>query len=154
VYAFDFDPQRLLFVCRLSRGGDADQDFATHLAELKKAAMVAAATDQKLATAVHLQFGHPIPGAQWRAKVGELMSDPSLHITIAVISKNPVVRGVLTAVSWVAGDKFDYKMVPHPKGAGEFLSERTGREIPELAPLFESLGAAEKDSIEEAAPRH
>jgi hypothetical protein len=141
VYRFTFDPEQCLLVCRLSKGGTPEENFGRHLQEMEKANKVATTHKKHLLVMVVMKFGHPVPDATWRAKVGAFLSDHGDNISLAVVSKNPVLRGVLTAVSWVTKTRIDYKMVGNLNEAGAFLSERGGKALEGLADMTARLEA-------------
>jgi hypothetical protein len=138
MYVYELHPEELLYVCSLSGGGDADADFSTHVEQLRAAS--AQVGDRVLRVVVRLRPGHPVPNARWRSRVGELMSDEGFSARLAVISSNPVIRGVLTAVSWVASrERVGFKMFNSLAAAQAWLAEETGAPLPDLEPVFNTL---------------
>ncbi|RLB56882.1 MAG: hypothetical protein DRJ42_02130 [Deltaproteobacteria bacterium] len=125
MYRFIHKPDHHLFVCALYGGGKPAEDFATHFRELRKAGL--AAGQNRLTVVVLLRPGHPLPPPSARSEVAALMSSGDVLADIAVISTNPVVRGVLTAVSWVkSGDMVTFRMFPTWAHASPWLEERRG----------------------------
>jgi hypothetical protein len=145
MYRFEHDPRDHVYAGALSAGGDPNDDFGTHIEELKKAAAIA--NGSRLAVVVVMLPGHPVPSAAWRSKVGELMTSGELVADLAVLSSNPVIRGVLTAISWVAsGDDVQFRMFGSWEAAEAWLEKRRGGSLGRLAELVKNVSDPDRPS--------
>jgi len=146
MYRFEHDPENQLFAAALSGGGDLNDDFGTHIAELRKAGQ-AAKGKQRLAIVVAMQPGHPVPTAAWRSKVATMMTSGDVVGDLAVLSSNPVIRGVLTAVSWViSGDNMTFKMFPSWEAAEVWLTGIRGGSVDPLGEMAKRVAGEGRTS--------
>ncbi|MCP4503547.1 MAG: hypothetical protein GY822_26750 [Deltaproteobacteria bacterium] len=133
MYEFRKESTTHSYVCRLSRGGNADDDFAKHIEELRIAVHEAQQQDIRLASVVMLPFGHPIPSAKWRAAVSKFMTEEGFDPDMAVITRNPAIRGVLTAISWTTSSHaVQFKIFPNEEAGLLWLEDHRGQSLPAL----------------------
>jgi hypothetical protein len=137
MYRFTEDRRSGVYLCELSWGGDADTDFRAHVTNLRAAAAARPADIERLAMCVMLRLGHPVPNALWRAEVAGLMNSGEMRASMAVVTNNPVVRGVLTALSWtVKGDAVRFKpFFGGVEDAHAWLAAERGQPLPSLKAL-------------------
>lgn len=78
------------------------------------------------------------PNASQRAQIAKSSSSVSYRVNLAVVSHNPLVRGVMKAFSWVQGSK-PYRIAPFAElsGAISWLEKERGEPLPLLFPLLE-----------------
>jgi len=127
MYRFVHDTENALYAAAFSGGGNPDDDFGAHVEQLRIAGK--AADGRRIAATIRMIPGHPIPSARWRSEVGKMMTSGDLRADLAVLSDNAVIRGVLTAVSWIVPkDKVRFRMFNSWDAAESWLIE--GRNAP------------------------
>lgn len=139
MYFSDFHPERSLLVCRLARGGDEANDFGPHMDRFRSAAEANVGREQKLAILVVIDAGHPMPGSAWRARIAEVTGLPIFQPYLAIVSQNPLVRGVLTALSWIRPKHYDDTVVPNIREGIAWLEKMRGEPLPELVGMVDRV---------------
>jgi len=105
MYLFDDDRMTGSYVARFAPGGDQQSDFDDHLVHLGKALVNAKDAGRTLALIILFDSGHEIPSATRRARIAEFQSQPVFTPHVVVVSGNPLLRGVITALDWLRGKK-------------------------------------------------
>jgi len=102
MYQDRFDDREWTYACRFTLGGDSDEDYLQHLRMMREVAGRAEAANTRLAIVIYQERGFPAPNSSWRKKVAEMTATPPFRpILCAIISRNPLIRGVITALNWL-----------------------------------------------------
>ena len=132
MYHFEHDPERGLLVSRMAAGGDEQADFGIHLEKLEQALTAAAARGQKLALVILFDSGHAVPNAVWRRAVADFQKRPIFNPDVVLVSGNPLLRGVLTALDWLRGSIINMQPAASGEKAVELIEKQRGAPHPQL----------------------
>ena len=112
-----------LFVC-LSPGGEMQEDFDEAIVRIRAALTDPAARGRPLALLIVLEPGHALPDASRRAAAAKLMGGVGDNLLLAIVTQNPLFRGVLTALDWLRQKRYEDHVVSEPAAAVAWLEER------------------------------
>ncbi len=150
MYYSEFNQARAALVCRIARGGDEENDFGPHIERLVSAAEAVHGGGLRLALLIIIDPGHPLPNSVWRRKVAEATSNAHFRPYFAVVTDNPLARGMLTALSWLRPQRFEAHVGPAEDKALAWLEAKRGEPVPELRIMLERL--MRKDPNRRATP--
>ncbi|MCC7070912.1 MAG: STAS/SEC14 domain-containing protein [Deltaproteobacteria bacterium] len=150
MYYSEFNQARAVLVCRIARGGDEENDFGPHIERLSSAAEAVFGGDKRLALLIVIDPGHPLPNSVWRRKVAEATSNAHFRPYFAVVTDNPLARGMLTALSWLRPQRFEAQVGPAEDKAVAWLEAKRGERLPELKLILERI--MRKDPDRRSAP--
>lgn len=139
MYYSEFDQARAVLVCRIARGGDEQNDFGPHLERLTSAAEATFGHGPRLALLIVIDPGHPLPDSVWRRRVAEATSNDHFRPYFAVVTDNPLARGMLTALSWLRPQRFEAQVGPSEDRAIAWLEAKRGEALPEVRVLLERV---------------
>jgi hypothetical protein len=148
MYKAEFDRSELFYVCRFSPGGDSEEDFRRHFEGERAAGEAARATPDRLVVIIVMDPGAPLPNAAQRQAVAEITSAPWYRPTTAAVSKNTLLRGIMTAVGWLRPRKNKESIFPDVKSAIEWIEKEQGRTVPGLRAAAARIG-----SVDDGTPR-
>ncbi len=139
VYYSEFNQARAVLVCRIARGGDEDNDFGPHIERLVSAAEATHGREPRLALLILIDPGHPLPNSVWRRRVAEATSNAHFKPSFAVVTDNPLARGMLTALSWLRPQRFEAHVGPSEERAVAWLEAKRQERLPELKLMLERV---------------
>lgn len=139
MYYSEFNQARAALVCRIARGGDEENDFGPHIERLVSAAEAVHGGAMRLALIIVIDPGHPLPNSVWRRKVAEATSNAHFKPYFAVVTDNPLARGMLTALSWLRPQRFEAHVGPSEEKAIAWLESKRSEKLPELKLMLERL---------------
>lgn len=145
MYYSDFNEARAILVCRIARGGDEANDFGPHIERLLSAARATEGAAVRLALLIIIDPGHPLPSSVWRRKVAEATGNPAFRPYFAVLTDNPLVKGMLTALSWLRPQRFEAHVTGDEARALSWLESKRGEPLPELRLMFERIMKKDPD---------
>lgn len=147
MYYSSHDQARNLLVSRLVVGGDELADFPLHLDRMLEACRVA--RPSKPAILVLLDRGHALPDANTRKRIATVSGRADFEPHLAIVSQNPMLRGVLTAVSWLRRAHYSDTIVSSVDEAIRWLEVERGEGLPELrSMLMEVERQARPDDVQ------
>ena len=118
---------------RFCPGGDADADYAQHLLREAHAASRAHCVDKKLAILIIQEVGVPAPDAKWRRKIAALTATTDFQtICCAIVTRNPLIRGVVTALNWMRKRKYQEEIFAESDSGLMWLEQKCARPLPAL----------------------
>jgi len=132
MYLHEHDQHSHTYVARFAPGGDMQADFAAHFRELDKALALARTDGVVLALLILFEAGHEVPDAHSRAMVAEYQSRDIFTANLVIVSRNPLLRGVLTALEWIRGRKIKMQTASSVDEATAMLERARGCPIPSL----------------------
>ncbi|MBZ0120937.1 MAG: hypothetical protein K8H88_28340 [Sandaracinaceae bacterium] len=138
-YRSELDDGRALLVACLSAGGDEMADFRAHVARMRRVCELARPLKKRAAVLVVLERGHALPDAATRKHVAEQTSDASFDPWLVVVTPNPMLRGVFTALGWLRKAHYESHVVSEPAQAFTWLERQRGEPLPELALMLERV---------------
>lgn len=139
MYTSDFQSDRCLLVCRLARGGDELSDFGTHLERMASAVEEARAKDRRVAILVLLEPGHTLPSSEWRKRIAEVTGRETFKPYLVIVTKNPLARGVLTALAWLRPRHYEENVCESPEEGVAWLEQVRGEPLPELLEMIRKV---------------
>lgn len=142
MYHSELDERRRLLVCRLIASSNDELDFQTHLDRMLAACRATAGSHQRVAILAIFDRHHGLPSAATRRRIAEVTSLPEFRPHLAIVTENAMVRGVLTALSWLRRPRYESKLVATPEEAIAWLEMMRGEALPEL---FEMVRNAQND---------
>ena len=145
MYYSDFNDARALLICRIARGGDEPNDFGPHIERLLSAAQAVQGREVRLALLIIIDPGHPLPGSVWRRKVAEATGNPAFRPYFAVLTDNPHVKGMLTALSWLRPQRFEAHVTSEESRAMAWLESKRGEPLPEMRIMLERIMRKDPD---------
>jgi hypothetical protein len=138
MYRFVHDPESALYAAAFSGGGRSDDDFRAHVEQLRIAGQ--SADGRRVAAVIRMIPGHPFPTAYWRSEVAKMVTSGNLKADLAVLSNSNVIRGVLSAVSWlVPRNSARFRMFTSWEAAESWLAEGRGAPIDGLEAMLEEV---------------
>lgn len=141
MYHYAHDPKEHLFVARLAGGGDQQADFDLHLEHLRPAIEAATAAGTRLKLVILFEHEHEVPNAVMRAKVAEFQRQPWFNPQVVLVSRNPLMRGVLTALEWLRGGRMSMLTAASPEQATAELERFVHQKLPRLPGMIAKLCA-------------
>lgn len=139
MYYSDFNEARAILVCRIACGGDEANDFGPHIERLLSAAEACKGRDVRMALLIIIDPGHPLPGSVWRRKVAEATGNPVFRPYFAVLTDNPLVKGMLTALSWLRPQRFEAHVTGDEARAVAWLESKRQEALPEVRVMLERI---------------
>jgi hypothetical protein len=92
---------------------------------------------------LHLVDNGFIPNAQQRRQIAEISALPDYTPSIAVLTTNPVVRGVIQALTWLqAKQAYRIQAFKHLNDAIAWLETERAAALPALVPLLQQAHRA------------
>ncbi|MBI1947197.1 MAG: STAS/SEC14 domain-containing protein [Deltaproteobacteria bacterium] len=145
VYYSEFNQARAVLVCRIARGGDEENDFGPHIERLTTAAEATFGREPRLALLIIIDPGHPLPNSVWRRRVAEATSNAHFKPFFAVVTDNPLARGMLTALSWLRPQRFEAHVGPSEERAIAWLEAKRSERLPDVKLLLDRVMRREPD---------
>jgi len=148
MYFDAFDPAEALYVCRFrpKAGEDADADYGAHVANLSSAVQRTEGRSEKLLVLIIQDPGYPAPDASWRRKIAAMTGADNFAPTVAFVTTNPLIRGVLTAIAWISSPKYEQKMFSTLSEALDWLEQKRGKATPRLRELARDVARARSEA--------
>ncbi len=146
MYSFEHDPTKNLMVSRFHKGGDEDQDFGTHSEHVLVACKAVKSGESRVAILVIIEKGHSLPSAAMRRKIAALTAKEEFTPYIAIITQNPMMRGVITALSWLQRARYQVNVTPAIETGLAWLETQRGESIPELQIMVKKVLNANSNS--------
>jgi hypothetical protein len=141
MYQDCFDDAEWTYACRFSVEGDSDADYAQHLQMMKEVAGRAEAAKKRLAIVICQEPGVPAPNSSWRKKVAEMTAAPSFRpIYCAIITCNPLIRGVVTALNWLRRRDYSEAIFADIEAGLAWLQASRGESLPALLQTVRGWG--------------
>ena len=142
MYQDFFDGSEWTYACRFSAGGDSDEDYAQHLRAMREVAGRAEESKKRLAIVICQERGFPAPNSSWRKKVAEMTALPSFWpICCAIVSSNPLIRGVVTALNWLRKREYSEAIFGDVEAALDWLEEVREHPLPGLRRTVRAWGS-------------
>lgn len=133
MYQDRFDETEWSYGCCFRRGGDPDTDYTRHLSAMTEVALQAQQAKRRLAILIRQEPGYPVPSASWRKQVAYMTSQPCFRtIVCAIVSVNPLLRGVVTALNWLRHREYEEAIFGDMDSALTFLERTRGEPLPAL----------------------
>jgi len=151
MYQDEFSKADLYYVCRFTPGGDADEDYRRHIDGMRAAIKAAAARPEQLTIVIVQDPGYPAPNAHWRQIVAEMTSHPQFKATTAIVTSNALIRGVITALSWLRPRHYKEELWADAAAALAWLEKERGRALPELRACAGRLGVVGEEQRRSAS---
>lgn len=142
-YRCEHDARAGVFACRFSSGGDPLGDYDEHLDRLEEITRAPRSGAERLAILVIFDRSYPLPDARTRKRAAQVTSGERFDHHIGIVSQNPLVRGVLTAIGWLRAQRHVHEVFVSPEDAMEWLDDMRGERIAALRELSARLHAAE-----------
>jgi hypothetical protein len=159
MYQDRFDDGEWTYACRFTPEGDSDADYAQHVRGMKEVAVRAESASQRLAILICQEPGFPAPNSGWRKKVAEMTASPSFRpIHCAIVTRNPLIRGVVTALNWLRKREYSEDIFGDIEAALGWLEAGRGHLLPALRATVRGWGsdspwAAVEDRMRSVAAR-
>ncbi len=141
-YRHEFDAQRALLVCRFVAPVDANC-YSEHLDVLDAAVTACAPSELRLAVLVIFEGRVSPPDAKTRQRAAQVSSREEFNLYIAMVTTNPLFRGVLTALSWIRRQRHEHHMVPDVESGIDWLVAKRGGERAQLLEMLQRTDEAE-----------
>ena len=122
-------------------GVNEDADHARAVASIVAADAAAVERDQPLVCILVAQRDTESPPAIWRKRMADANRNmQAKQYWFALVSPNPLLRGVLTAINWMSSvpSHHHYKAVGTLDDAVGWVRAETGQTYPMLETLYES----------------
>lgn len=126
-YRHAFESEDAVLVCRFAEPVDA-RCYAEHLDVLENAVRSydRRQGDRRLAVLAVFDGRVSPPDAKTRQRVAEVTSRVDFNPYIAIVTDNPLFRGVLTALSWVRKQRHEHYMTATVEEGVAWLAEKSG----------------------------
>ncbi len=139
MYSYQHNTEKNLLVCRLYPGGDEDSDFGEHVDRMLEACKAVKPGEPSAAILVILDTKHSLPSAGMRKKIAQITAAPNFTPSLMIVTKNPMVRGVLTALSWLRKTHYKDNVATTTERGIAWLEEQRKTPLPELKIMIEKV---------------
>lgn len=140
MYMSAHDEHRALAVWSLSSMSDAE--WKHHFDDMARLTTWQKPMARRPAVLLLLGGGFSRPDAKKRLRLAEASDAPGYDPYLAIVTQNPVARGLLTVLSWThTKPKYVVSVFGDTASARAWLEEQRGEPLPELDRLLRGLGA-------------
>ncbi len=148
MYARAYDPAFAVLVSLFGGPTNTEQDYARFIEAVKE--VDRRAFEAKIARPVAITVvdpGNPLPDAGTRKRIAEGTARLLTRPAYCLVSENPLVRGVLTAVHWVRPPAYDFATVASWSDALRWVAEARAAALPSAKTLYEEARAELRKSL-------
>ncbi len=151
MYFSKYQAETNLLVSRIVAGGDEAEDLQLHLERMVDATRETARGGPKAAVLVIFDKGHEVPTPLLRKRIAEITGRRDFVLHLAIVTESRLLRGVLTALSWLRRAHFDTTVEPTAHKAIRWLEEMRGEPLPGLMPMLSAVNAQMVEATQKRA---
>ena len=138
MYMSAHDERRGLAVWSISSMTDAEWDL--HFEDMARITTWPRPAARRAAVLLLLGGAFARPDAKKRLRLAEASDAPGYDPFLAIVTQNPVARGVLTVLSWThTKPKYVVSIFGDTPSARAWLEEKRGEALPEIGALLTGL---------------